>query len=1140
MYGACARNCNPQLYPIALDGCQRFEPEPSNRKLCAVCKCHSNFHVLINERRLNEYEELDFFPSHFTSSNFQLKIDPSADSIPEEEEKNIELKQSPFLQLLTRSLAPPALPPKGERNRKRSSVMRVGVQENAALDIQGMLADDASQEKFNAAVQKALADPSRKEEALASGLQDMYRSLKKFHLLLQAAGNINEDLQLHNVMERILNGAKSLVECEWASIFFVNESSQTLIRFDPKNDSGEIVGGVPMSKGIVGSVARLGQCVRTTNAHADKRYDQKVDDPENVTKPGCSMLCVPVVENSNNEKVTAVIQMVNSSNPLGFTYEEEDILTFVGQLAGQTLSHATLHAQSVQFGKEQVSMLRQKSALIQVIDLMCAGVGLSSVINQIIKAAYHLVPTERVSFFMVDSVTGDLRCVISKDPELHNYRFPIGRGIVGHVARTGGLLNIENASQDARFDSTADKLSGFTTRNILTVPIIHNHKPHAVIQCVNRREVPSFTAADEALMTSLAHSASEILHKAELYEALVLEQRKTSALLRIVKANEVDNGFENLIQNICDIVNEVLECERCSLCLVDSITAEVFLEVSAATPLRVPTSAAFCTYIAQSGKGLMIPDVSTNEANKSYFLHKSNPKQVTTRNIVAWPVKDISGKSVGVFQCSNKISNRDPHSTFTEEDCKIMETIAVQIGTLLRGHMTELLLERHVNDDQTQAMLLDYGRVPKYRAAFRDGAVHLTPRLSADKTLRFRNQRPYSLPGVTIDVTKLAELASLNFCCFDYSPDQLLEYTMIMFRDLGMKEWGVDGDILRDFLLRVRGGYRNVPYHNWYHAFSTVQFVYYAMTKTQFGQQLQDIDVLSLLVAALAHDIDHPGNTNRFEQETESHLAMRYNDNSVLENHHASTLLQLLREVDILKGSKFSQPSEKKFMRTMIIKAILATDMTHHFSMVKDLAGAEAKCPSDDPKKVVEHRQFLVSAMIHSADISAQCYHWRTASAWEAKVTSEFMEQARQENVLGIEVQPHMRDLQNVTVRFKAHLGFLDYVMTPLWVNMAKMFPELSECVSNIETNREQYSRMASDDEGGRPATMSPQNTKKIFSPPTTPRNARSSSLPPPPPPTNSPPLSNPSTYQPPPPSVGAPLSVVVSSESSSRIEPKN
>lgn len=47
---------------------------------------------------------------------------------------------------------------------------------------------------------------------------------------------------------------------------------------------------------------------------------------------------------------------------------------------------------------------------------------------------------------------------------------------------------------------------------------------------------------------------------------------------------------------------------------------------------------------------------------------------------------------------------------------------------------------------------------------------------------------------------------------------------------------------------------------------------------------LCSVDVFSLLLAALCHDLQHPGNTNAYELATQSELSTRYNDCSPLES----------------------------------------------------------------------------------------------------------------------------------------------------------------------------------------------------------------------------------------------------------------
>lgn len=52
----------------------------------------------------------------------------------------------------------------------------------------------------------------------------------------------------------------------------------------------------------------------------------------------------------------------------------------------------------------------------------------------------------------------------------------------------------------------------------------------------------------------------------------------------------------------------------------------------------------------------------------------------------------------------------------------------------------------------------------------------------------------------------------------------------------------------------------------------------------------------SLFIASAAHDVDHPGNNNIYEVKTRSKLAILYNDQSVLENHHTATFYFIVEE----------------------------------------------------------------------------------------------------------------------------------------------------------------------------------------------------------------------------------------------------
>lgn len=49
-----------------------------------------------------------------------------------------------------------------------------------------------------------------------------------------------------------------------------------------------------------------------------------------------------------------------------------------------------------------------------------------------------------------------------------------------------------------------------------------------------------------------------------------------------------------------------------------------------------------------------------------------------------------------------------------------------------------------------------------------------------------------------------------------------------------------------------------------------------------------------MLLAACCHDHEHPGLNNLFLIETRNEFALRYNDVSVLENHHVASSFALI------------------------------------------------------------------------------------------------------------------------------------------------------------------------------------------------------------------------------------------------------
>ena len=80
------------------------------------------------------------------------------------------------------------------------------------------------------------------------------------------------------------------------------------------------------------------------------------------------------------------------------------------------------------------------------------------------------------------------------------------------------------------------------------------------------------------------------------------------------------------------------------------------------------------------------------------------------------------------------------------------------------------------------------------------------------------------------------------------------------------------------------------------------------------------------------HDVDHNGLNNSFHINSQSPLAVLYNDISVLENHHCSFANKLLGRTE---NNIFAnmEAEEQQRARARMIDCVLSTDMSTHFDV---------------------------------------------------------------------------------------------------------------------------------------------------------------------------------------------------------------
>jgi len=272
-------------------------------------------------------------------------------------------------------------------------------------------------------------------------------------------------------------------------------------------------------------------------------------------------------------------------------------------------------------------------------------------------------------------------------------------------------------------------------------------------------------------------------------------------------------------------------------------------------------------------------------------------------------------------------------------------------------------------------------------------------------------------------------------------------------------------EVTAKFLLALSNTYRtDIAFHTWMHAVDITHSAWRFMLQARAHAFFNGLAQFSLLVAAIGHDVGHPGVNNQFLLETGHELAVRYNDRSPLENMHAATMF--LTAATVAGANLFGSMAKQDFFecRRMVIDAILHTDMMHHFEMVKDtnmLFQMNVDEEGQDPAKLFsskETQQKIMNLYLHFADVSNSCKPWSICQDWAGRVLEEFFQQGDQERQLGIPLGM-LNDRTKVNRPF-SQIGFIEFMIVPLVACKVKLFPSLFENAELLSHNLQEWNKI--------------------------------------------------------------------------------
>ena len=277
-------------------------------------------------------------------------------------------------------------------------------------------------------------------------------------------------------------------------------------------------------------------------------------------------------------------------------------------------------------------------------------------------------------------------------------------------------------------------------------------------------------------------------------------------------------------------------------------------------------------------------------------------------------------------------------------------------------------------------------------------------------------------------------------------------------------------------------------YHNNMHGADVCQSVclYFLNSNAEKILQTTVLDLLSILIASLGHDLGHPGLNNNFHINARTDLALTYNDSSCLENFHCSKLFNILKK-DETNIFEVLSVEEFKDIRKRMISEILATDMFFHKKIIETTKSKAHQIKQDkfefinnDKDSIKAEQQSFLDYFIHAADLGHNSKLFKISIKWVELLSKEFWLQGDKEKSLGISVS-FLCDRLNTNVP-KGQVNFLTAFILPTFGLMTSMFPGLSFTQKNVENNIKEWQKLADENRqrGWTPKKVNKEEEKDI------------------------------------------------------------
>ena len=198
-----------------------------------------------------------------------------------------------------------------------------------------------------------LKDKIARQKQQVEAYQAESGRIGKLRNLIEINSFISHSLEKEEVLQRILDQIKMLLNCELSSILLVDEEMQCLkFAFMSKTEDAEQLKStqLKMGEGIAGTVWDNGTPIIINDAQSDSRFSKLGDSKTNITTR--SLVAVPLTVNG---QITGVIEAINKRAGI-FDDFDLQLLQYVSTQSAIAIKNANLYDMAIRDGMTKLFM----------------------------------------------------------------------------------------------------------------------------------------------------------------------------------------------------------------------------------------------------------------------------------------------------------------------------------------------------------------------------------------------------------------------------------------------------------------------------------------------------------------------------------------------------------------------------------------------------------------------------------------------------------------------------------------------------------------------------------------------------------------------------------------------------------------